>query len=99
MLIASGQLTSHKALMAHNNKNPKKSFHPYTKCSYSHSSTNHFGNASNITHEFNKKKKVYDPCKYCDKTNHLEKNCYKGKRLNVKAKKQASNEQQVALCA
>jgi hypothetical protein len=72
-LIASGQLTSNKALMSHNNKNPKKSFQPNTKVSCSHSSTNNYGNASNVAHEVSKKKKVYDPCKYCGKTNHLEK--------------------------
>ena len=44
-------------------------------------------------------KKAYDPCKYCGKTNHPEKSCYKGKRLNAKAKKKASNERQVVLCA
>jgi hypothetical protein len=84
--------------MTHNNKNPKKSFQPNTKGSCSHSSTNNSSNASNVTHEVSKNKKVYDLCKYCGKTNHPEKSFYKGKCLNVKAKKQASNEQEVVLC-
>lgn len=42
-----------------------------------------------------RRKKLYDPCKHCGKTNHLEKNCFKAKRLN----KKISNESQVALCA
>lgn len=98
-LIDSNQLTPNKSLMAHNNKNPKKSFQPNTKGCCSHSSTNNSGNTSNVTLEVSKKKKVYDPCKYCGKTNNHEKSCYKGKRLNAKDKKQASNEQQVTLCS
>jgi hypothetical protein len=98
-LIALGQLTSHKPVMTYNNKNSKKRFQPNTKGFCSHSSTNISGNDSNVTHEVNKKKKVCDPYKYRGKTNHPKKSCYKGKRLNAKAKKQDSNEQQVALCA
>ena len=78
MLISSSQLTPNKVLMAHNNKNPKKHFQPNAKGSCSHSSTNNSGNASNVTHEVSKKKKVYDPCKYCGKTNHPKNSCYKG---------------------
>ena len=86
-LIASSQLTPNKALMTHINKNPKKRFQPNSKGSCSHSSTNNSSNASNVTHEISKKKKVYDPCKYCGKTNHPEKRFYKVKCLNDKAKK------------
>ena len=98
-LIASSQLTPNKSLMAHNNKNPKKHFQPNTKGLCLHSSTNNFGHAYKFTHEVSNKKKVCNPCKYCGKRNHPENSCYKGKHLNDKAKKQASNEQQVALCA
>jgi hypothetical protein len=42
---------------------------------------------------------VYDPCKYCGKTNHPKKSCHKGKHLNAKAEKQALNEQKVVLWA
>jgi hypothetical protein len=73
--------------MTHNNKNPKKHFQPNTKGSCSHSSINNSGNDSNVTHEFSKTNKIYDPCKYCGKTIHPEKSCYKGKCLNAKAKK------------
>ena len=41
---------------------------------------------------------MYDPCEHCGKTNHLEKNCFKAKRLMTKAKKKTSNDSQVALC-
>jgi hypothetical protein len=85
--------------MAHNYKNHKKKFQPNTKGSCSHSSTNNSSNASNVTHEVSKKKTLYDPCKHCGKNNHPETSCYKGKCLNAKGKKQASNEQQVASCA
>ena len=58
-LIVSSQLTPNKDLMPHNNNNnPKKSFQPNTKGSGSHSSTNNSSNASNVTHEVSKKKKV-----------------------------------------
>ena len=42
---------------------------------------------------------MYDPCKHCGKTNHLEKNCFKAKNLMAKAKRKTSNDSQVALCA
>ena len=42
---------------------------------------------------------MYDPCKHCGKTNHLERNCFKEKRLMAKAKKKTSHDSQIALCA
>ena len=89
ILISSSQLTPDKSLMAHNNKNPKKCFHPNTKgsCSYSSTSANNYGNDSKVTHEVSKKKKVSGHCKYYGKTNNLENSFYKGKHLNAKSKK------------
>ena len=83
--------------MTHNTKNPKN-LQPNTKGSCLHSSTNNSGNSSNVIYEFSQKKKLYDHCKYCGKTNHHENILYNVKHLNAKAKKQASNEQQVVLC-
>eukprot|EP00253_Pinus_taeda_P001586 PITA_01586 len=98
-LITLGQVSPNKAPMAHNKK-PTKSF-KNAKGSYSHTSnhTNNNGHASYAHHETSKRKKVYDPCKHCGKTNHLEKNCFKAKHLMAKANNNNSNESQVALCA
>ena len=73
-LIISGQVSPNKALMEHN-KNPNKSFNT-SKGSSSHTSnpTNKSGHASNAHHENSKKKKAYDRCKHCVKTNHPENN-------------------------
>lgn len=98
-LIASGQVSPSKAIMEHN-KNPKKILNNY-KGSYSHTS-NHAknnGHVSHAHHETSKRKKVYEPCKRCGKTNHPQKNCFKEKNLIAKAIKKNSNESQVALCA
>ena len=92
-LIVSKQLSPNKSLIAYN---PNNSFHNAKgSCSHTSKPTNN----SNVHHESSKKKKVYDPCKHRGKTNHLEKNCFKLKRLMSKAKKKGSDESHVALCA
>jgi hypothetical protein len=67
-LIVSGQLTPNKALMAHNIKNHNKVFHKnpksHTKRPSQHSSNDVCVDVS--------KKKVFNPCMYCGKTNHPE---------------------------
>ena len=84
-LIVLGQLSPNKSLIAHN---PKKSFNNAKgSCSHTSKPTNNSGNNSNAHHENSKKKKVYDPCKHCGKTNHPEKNCFKLKCLMSKVKK------------
>ena len=94
-LIVSRQLTPYKALTALN-KNHKKSFN---NAKGSNPSNTNFGHASHASNGNSKKEKVYDPCKHCGKTNHLEKNCFKAKRLMAKAKKKTSQDSQVGLCA
>ena len=76
-LIILGQISTNKALIAYN-KNPKKIFNK-AKYSSSHTSnpTNKSSHATNAHHENSKKKKVYDPCKHCGKTNHSGKYFFK----------------------
>ena len=64
-------------------------------CSHTSKPTNN----SNAHHENSNKKKVYDPCKHCGKTNHPEKNCFKLNRLLSKAKKKGFDESHIDLCA
>ena len=79
---------------------PKKSFHNAKgSCSHTSKPTNNYGNNSNAHYENSKKKKVYDPCKHCGKTNHPEMIFFKLKHLMSKAKKKGSDESHVALCA
>ena len=71
-LIVSRQISPNKALIVHN---PKKSFNSVEgSCSNTSKPPNNSSNNSNARHEHSKKKKVYDPCKHCGKTNHPEKN-------------------------
>jgi hypothetical protein len=67
-LIASGQFNSNKALMTHNKNNPNKFFNKnpksHTKGSSQHSSNDACDDAS--------KKKQFNRCKYCGKTNQPE---------------------------
>ena len=82
-LIVSGQLKPNKALTSLN-KHHKKSFNNGKGSNPFNTNSGHASHASNGNSE---QKKVYDPCKHCGKTNHLEKNCFKAKRLMDKAKK------------
>ena len=65
-LIALGQLISGKTLMAHSKKNSNKGFNKNHKPENTKGSTHHSSNDA-------PKKKVFNPCKYCRKTNHPEK--------------------------
>ena len=92
-LIVSGQRSPNKYLIA---RNPKKIFHNAKgSCPHTSKPTNNY----NAHHQNSKKKKMYDSCKHCGKTNHPEKNCFKLKRLMSKAKNKGFDESHVALCA
>ena len=68
-----GQLPSNNALWAHKKNNPNNFFNKnpksHTKGSSQHSSNDACDDAS--------KKKVFNPCKYCGKTNHPINMCFK----------------------
>ena len=70
-LIVLGQTSPNKAIIAHNPKNFFNNAKGY--CSHTSNPTNKYIHTSNAHHENSKKRKVYDPCKHCGKTNHLEK--------------------------
>ena len=92
-LINSGQRSNNKVLREHSKKNPNRNFKNSKPLNQGYASSNN--DASKMV---SNKRKVYNPFKYCGKTNHCENICFKWRHELVKANKKPSKEYQVSMC-
>ena len=95
-LIYSRQIFKSKALITHNKNNPNRFFNEKPK-SHIKGSTPHSYNDDDSSHMVSNKKEVYNHWKYCGKTNHPQKICFKLRHELDKAKQKSPNEQSIAL--
>ena len=95
ILIIRSKMSNYKSLMAQ--KNPTKNFNKTSKPHNPGSIS--IENVSNVSNMVSNKNKVFNHCRYCGKTNHPKKSCFKWRHGLVKAKKKSSKEQSMSLCS